>query len=89
MNAGVHRKAVRYGLDLTLSTNLIANFLHSLMQGLATVMSKAGEGTEMLEMLRRAVQTAMEAGKTKQAMNLRMLLGQMYTLEVSPFSCQV
>lgn len=55
------------------------------MQGLAIVMSKAGEGTEMLEMLRRAVQTAIEAGKTKEAKNLRMLLGQMYTLQASPF----
>lgn len=53
------------------------------MQGLATVMSKAGEGTEMLEMLRRAVQIAMDAGKAKEATNLRMLLGQMYTLQVS------
>ncbi|KAG0605351.1 hypothetical protein M758_9G051300 [Ceratodon purpureus] len=51
------------------------------LQGLATVMAKAGEGTEMLEMLRRAVQSAMDVGKTKEAKNLRMLLGQMYTLQ--------
>lgn len=51
------------------------------LQGLATVMSKTGEGTEMLEMLRRAVQTAMETGKIREAKNLRMLLGQMFTLQ--------
>ena len=54
------------------------------MQGLATVMAKTGEGMEMLEMLRRAVQAAMDAGMMKEAKNLRMLLGQMYILQVRP-----
>ena len=53
------------------------------MQGLATVMFKAGEGSEMIEMLRRAVQVARDAGKTKEATNIRILLGQMYIVRVS------
>ena len=46
-------------------------------------MLKAGEGQEMLEMLKRAVETAVETQRTKEAKNLRMLLGQMHTLQVS------
>lgn len=51
-------------------------------------MSKAGEGEEMLEMLRRAVQTATQTGKTRECKNLRMVLGQMYTVQVSSLHSQ-
>ena len=60
-------------------------FSLGLLQGLATIMLKAGEGQEMLEMLKRAVETAVETQRTKEAKNLRMLLGQMHTLQVSYF----
>lgn len=52
-------------------------------QGLAIVMTKEGEEKEVLEMLQRAVNAALKADKAKEATNLRMLLGQMLTLQVS------
>lgn len=71
-------KAARHAFEKVLEKDPLSA---RALQGLATVMSKAGEGEEMLEMLRRAVQTATQTGKTRECKNLRMVLGQMYTVQ--------
>lgn len=51
-------------------------------QGLAVVMQKNGEDEQALELLGEAVKKAVDAGQAKEATNLRMLLGQMHTIQV-------
>ncbi|KAL2628722.1 hypothetical protein R1flu_013408 [Riccia fluitans] len=51
------------------------------LQGLAVVMQKNGEDEQALELLAEAVKAAVESGQTKEASNLRMLLGQMHTIQ--------
>jgi Flp pilus assembly protein TadD len=52
------------------------------LQGLAIVMSKTGEEKESLEMLKKAVDAALKAERPKEAINMRMLLAQMHTMQV-------
>jgi Flp pilus assembly protein TadD len=52
------------------------------LQGLAIVMSKTGEEKESLEMLKKAVDAALKAERPKEAINVRMLLAQMHTMQV-------
>ncbi|KAH9561300.1 hypothetical protein CY35_05G015000 [Sphagnum magellanicum] len=51
------------------------------LQGLAIVMSKTGEEKESLEMLKKAVDAALKAERPKEAINVRMLLAQMHTMQ--------
>ncbi|BBN08082.1 hypothetical protein MPTK1_4g08730 [Marchantia polymorpha subsp. ruderalis] len=51
------------------------------LQGLAVVMQKNGEDEQALELLGEAVKKAVDAGQAKEATNLRMLLGQMHTIQ--------
>ncbi|CAM6119366.1 unnamed protein product [Calypogeia fissa] len=50
-------------------------------QGLAVVMHKTGEDEEALKMLNEAVKTAVDSGQSKESINLRMLLGQLHTMQ--------
>lgn len=52
------------------------------LQGLAIVMSKMGEEKESLQMLKKAVDAALKAERPKEAINVRMLLAQMHTMQV-------
>eukprot|EP00850_Spirogloea_muscicola_P020018 SM000205S06225 [mRNA] locus=s205:133216:134361:- [translate_table: standard] len=51
------------------------------MQGLATLMWKRGEDSLVLGMLEEAVMRAQATDKRKEAINLRILLGQMHVLQ--------
>ncbi|KAG6556837.1 hypothetical protein Mapa_001784 [Marchantia paleacea] len=51
------------------------------LQGLAVVMQKNGEDERALELLGEAVKKAVDEGQAKEATNLRMLLGQMHTIQ--------
>lgn len=50
-------------------------------QGLAVIMHTTGEDDEALKMLNEAVKTAVDTGQVKESLNLRMLLGQLHTMQ--------
>ncbi|KAL3686814.1 hypothetical protein R1sor_013123 [Riccia sorocarpa] len=51
------------------------------LQGLAVVMQKSGEEEQALQLLTEAVKSAVDSGRTKEVSNIRMLLGQMHTIQ--------